>query len=95
MLAIVEVKRHGAHLRGGRTPQIERYKRLGPPVFGLAADFGHPHRLAKTISQIPERTAVPLKEIEAMTHLKRERMNEKWLAKRARLAQNLNIRGSE
>ena len=48
IVAVVECKRNWKQFKGGKSPQIMRYKRLGLPVYGLA-EFSRAKRLVEVI----------------------------------------------
>lgn len=87
--AFVEVKRQANDFLQGRSKQIQRYKLLGVPIYGLAAGYDI-HALAKTL-QTRHQTGKAIDDIAGMTHIKSARRQER---KDARISRNWIKRGA-
>ena len=94
-LAIVEVKPAAYMFQDGRRPQIQLYKRLGVPVYGLSPE-NDAHKLAATIkAKHLGQPGTPATTIFHMTEIKEERAMLRAGRKQARLArmcENLNLK---
>lgn len=92
LLAVIEVKRDRSAFMDGRSQQIQSYKQLGLPVYGLAQG-DDPHRLARSIAAAtataPGKT---IREIMGMGHIRETRLKGKRERRIARLRENLCIR---
>lgn len=91
--AIVECKRRAVSFRSGESGQIQRYKAIGVPVYGLAA-MEDCERLVRVIAQAVEgRAGVLIRDLPIVCARVAEGMRERREARRkARWGEHLNMR---
>lgn len=84
LIALIECKRSALSFTG-KSSQIERYKRLGLPLYTVSNSDSPALFVQRLITELSGKTGATIAQIEAMDHLKKDRLERRKFRKKSRV----------